>query len=112
MRARDLDETQIRDVRHNTSAIGVEEHHLHFGTNLRRCGHGALNLRFLADNREHSIHNFIGSDAPHAAKINWAFAEKTGATFNVVSHDRVSVAERPSQTRLRGAKNGDYRHAQ
>jgi hypothetical protein len=59
-------------------------------------------------NRKYSIHNFVGTDRLHAAKINWTLAEKTGAAFDVVSQDNVTVAKRPGQTRLSGTKNGDY----
>src|SRR4029450_1644253 len=38
-RTRDLDETQIGDVRDDTSAIGIEKHHLHLRANARRNGH-------------------------------------------------------------------------
>src|SRR5207248_6040693 len=35
-RPRDLDETEISDIRHNPAAIGIEEHDPHFGANARR----------------------------------------------------------------------------
>jgi hypothetical protein len=39
---RDFDETQISDVRDDTSTIGVEEHHLHLRANTRWNGHGTI----------------------------------------------------------------------
>src|SRR5207249_2517723 len=41
-RARDLDETQIGDIRNDTSAIGIEKHHLHLCANARSNGHGRI----------------------------------------------------------------------
>src|SRR6478672_10655806 len=46
MCARDLDETQISDIRDDASAIGIEKHHLHFCADLQ-WGHGRLsNFKF------------------------------------------------------------------
>ena len=66
----------------------------------------------LGQNRQHCIHDFLSANFFHAAKIDWAFAEKTGAAFDVMSQDDVTIAERPSQSRFSGAKDGDYWHAQ
>ena len=41
-RTGDLDETQISDVRDDTSAIGIEEHHLYLCSNARSNGHGRI----------------------------------------------------------------------
>jgi hypothetical protein len=41
-RTRDLDETQISDVRDDTSAIGIEKHHLQLCADARRNGHGRI----------------------------------------------------------------------
>src|SRR5207249_10175660 len=38
LRPRDCDKTAIRNVRGHTAAIGVEEHHLHFGSDAWRVG--------------------------------------------------------------------------
>src|SRR5439155_11353104 len=38
LRPRDFDKTEIRNVRGHTAAIGVEEHHLHFGSDAWRVG--------------------------------------------------------------------------
>ena len=38
-RTRDFDEAEIRNIRDDTSAIGVEEHNLHLSANARRNGH-------------------------------------------------------------------------
>jgi hypothetical protein len=49
----------------------------------------------LSHNRKYSVHNFPRTNRFHTAKIYWALAEKTGATFDVMSQDNVTVAERP-----------------
>src|SRR6266566_7849680 len=114
MCARDLNEAQISDIRDHASAIGIEKHHLHICPDSRgshsMCS--SVTLTFLAQNRKHCIGRFLGADRLHAAEINWAFAEKTGATFDMMSKDNVAVAERPGQARLSGTKNSDYGHAE
>lgn len=58
------------------------------------------NFKLLVQNRQHSASYFLCGDSFHAAEINWAFAEKTWAAFDVVSQDSVTVTERPGQTWL------------
>jgi creatinine amidohydrolase/Fe(II)-dependent formamide hydrolase-like protein len=77
---------------------------------------GISSLKFqisnwLGQNWQHCISDFLSADCLHTAKIYWTLAAKTWATFDVVSQDNVTVAERPGQTRLSGTKNGDHRYA-
>jgi hypothetical protein len=72
----------------------------------------SVTLKFFAQNRKHCVSRFLGADRLHAAEINWAFTEKTGAAFDMMPKDYVAVSERPSQTRLGGTKNGDHGNAE
>ena len=42
--AGDLDEAQISDVMDDTTAVGIEKHHLHFSANAGRAGYGHNDL--------------------------------------------------------------------
>ena len=50
---------------------------------------------------QHSIDSLGHSDRVHAAKVNRAFAQKTGAALYMPSQDDVLVAEWPGRTWLR-----------
>src|SRR5437660_10729502 len=47
MCARDLNETQISDIRDDASAIGIEKHHLHLCADSRRSHSVISDLKFL-----------------------------------------------------------------
>ena len=44
--ASDFNKTQISDIGDHAAAIGVEEHHLHFGANTRRIAVDHLEASF------------------------------------------------------------------
>src|SRR6266699_3854738 len=69
-------------------------------------------LTFLAQNRHHGTRHFLRPDGLHAAEIDWAFAEETGAGFDMLSQDNVAISERTGQARLSRAKNSDHGHAE
>src|SRR2546429_6971605 len=114
MCARDLNEAQISDIRDHASAIGIEKHHVHICPDSRgshsMCS--SVTLKLFAQNRNHCVSPFLGADRLHAAEINWAFTEKTGAAFDMMPKDYVAVSERPSQRRSSGTKNGDHGNAE
>ena len=66
----------------------------------------------LREHRQHSTRDFVGADGFHAAEIDWTFAEKTGAAFDMMSQNNVPVAEWSGQARFGRAENGDHRHAE
>jgi len=85
---------------------------LHLCADSQRSHSVISDLKFLGHYRPHCIGHFLSADRLHAAKIYWTLAEQTGAAFDVMPQDNVTIAEWPSQTRLSGTKNGDYWYAE